>query len=236
MRATDRGIALIVTLLAIGLFSALGLGLALASSTARLADHNHEAAVTLLNAAESALELAARDLAAVSDWTLVLDGSIRSTAVDGLPDGLRTLPGGGSLDLSRLTNQLTCGRDTICSDAQRAGSTVERPWGTGNPRWRLFLHMPLNALQTPRHRQAPYGIVWVGDDARETDGDPAVDGGGPGGEGRYVVRARAEAFGADGARRALEAELVRMCHPVATGEFCLSGTRVASWRVVTPVP
>ena len=68
MPATERGIALIVTLLAISLFSALGLGLALATSTARMADHNHEAAVWLLNAAESALELASRDLGSIPDW------------------------------------------------------------------------------------------------------------------------------------------------------------------------
>ena len=139
MPATERGIALIVTLLTISLFSALGLGLALATSTARMADHNHEEAVSLLNAAESALELASRDLGSIPDWNRVLDGSMRSTAVDGSPGGLRTLPDGGTLDLTRLTNQLTCGRDALCSDAQRASNTVERPWGGSNPRWRLFL-------------------------------------------------------------------------------------------------
>lgn len=236
MPPDNRGIALIVTLLAIGLFSALGLGLALASSSARLADHNHEEAVRLLNAAEAALELASRDLGAITDWNLVLDGSARSALVDGTAGGMRFIAAGGSLDLSRLTSQLTCGRDTLCSDAQRATSTSERPWGSGNPRWRLFLHSPLTAVLSPRDREIPYTIVWLGDDARETDGDPGVDGGGPGDEGRYVLRARAEAFGADGARRAIEAELVRVCRPVESGEFCLPGTRVESWRVATPVP
>lgn len=232
----DRGIALIVTLLAISLFSALGLGLALSSSRARLADHNHEEAVSLLNAAESALELASRDLANINDWNRVLDGSERSTAVDGLPEGTRTIPAGSAVDLTRLTNRLTCGRDTACSDVQRAVSTVERPWGPGNPRWRLFLHAPLTALTTPRQRVAPYTVVWLGDDARETDGDANIDGGGPGREGRYVLRARAEAFGPDGARRAIEAELARVCRPVESGDVCLPGTRVQAWRVATAVP
>ena len=236
MLCTDRGIALIVTLLAISLFTALGLGLSLASSAARLADHNHEDAVALLNAAESALELAARDLSAIADWNRVLDGSARSPAVDGVPGGIRTIPAGGSLDLTRLTNQVTCGSDTLCSDAQRASSTAERPWGADNPRWGLFMHTPLTALNNARLRQAVYIIVWIGDDAGETDGDPGVDGGSPGGEGRHVLRARAEAFGADGARRAIEAELVRFCRLEGVVEICMPGTRVRSWRVATAVP
>ncbi|MGH9174486.1 MAG: pilus assembly PilX N-terminal domain-containing protein, partial [Vicinamibacterales bacterium] len=174
MWGDNRGIALIVTLLAIALFSALGLGLALSSSTARLGDHNHEDAVGLLNAAESALELASRDLAAIADWNGVLAGSTRSALVDGLPAGTRITPAGDSLDLTRLTNQLTCGRNTPCSEAQRAANSIDRPWGAGNPRWRLFLHAPLTAVSSPRHRVAPYTIVWLGDDAQETDGDPYV--------------------------------------------------------------
>ena len=236
MLGTDRGIALIVTLLAISLFTALGLGLTLSSSSARLADHNHEVAVTLLNAAESALELASRDLAAIADWNGVLDGSIRSPAVDGMPGGIRTIPGGGSVDLTRFTNQLTCGRDTLCSDAQRASSTAERPWGADNPRWRLFMHTAFTAGNSPRQRQPLYIIVWIGDDASETDGDPGMDGGGPSQEGRGVLRARAEAFGAEGARRAIEAELARLCRPEGVGEVCTPGTRVRSWRVATGDP
>lgn len=236
MLRTDRGIALIVTLLAISLFTALGLGLTLSSSSARLADHNHEEAVALLNAAESALELASRDLSAIADWNRVLDGSTRSPAVDGVAGGIRTMPAGGSLDLTRLTNQLTCGSDTMCSDAQRATSTAERPWGADNPQWGLFMHTTLTTLNSPRQRQPTYIIVWMGDDAGETDGDPGVDGGGPGGEGRHVLRARAEAFGADGARRAIEAELARFCRIDGAGEVCSPGTRVRSWRVATAVP
>jgi len=236
MWAAERGIALIVALLAIALFSAMGLGLALSSSTARLADHNHEEAVTLLNAAESALELACRDMAAIADWDSILSGALRSPVVDGPPTGIRTLPSGGSIDLTRLTNQLTCGLDTACTEGQRAANTSDRPWGADNPRWQLFLHAPLAAVASPRHRLAPYAVVWVGDDGRETDADPTVDGGAPGGEGRYVLRARAETFGPNGARRAIEAEIVRICRPVAGADVCMPGVRLQSWRVASAVP
>lgn len=227
---------MVITLLAISLLAALGLGLTLSSSTARLADHNHEEAVALLNAAESALELTARDLAAIADWNRVLDGTARSTTIDGPGAGTRTLPGGGSLDLTRLTNELTCGRATTCLDAERQTSSIDRPWGADNPRWRPFLHAPLLTLATRRHPTAPYAIVWMGDDSRETDGDPGVDGGGTAREGRFVLRARAEAFGSDGGRRAIEAELTRVCHVIDSGEVCLPGIRVQSWFVATAAP
>jgi hypothetical protein len=231
-----RGIALIVTLLAIALFSALGLGLALSSSTTRMADHNNEDAVALLNAADSALELAAQELGTVADWNRVLDGSQRSAAVDGAPTGSRTTPGGSTIDLAMLTNELTCNRDSACSDAQVRTSTADRPWGANNPWWRLFVHLPLTALTGPRQPSAAYVIVWIGDDAREADGNPSADGGGAGAEGRYVVRARAEAFGSDRARRAIEAEFARVCRHVDTTEICLPGARVHSWRVAAAVP
>jgi hypothetical protein len=229
----SKGIALVATLLAISFFSALGLGLALSSATARMVDGNHDEAVAMLNAAESALELAAADLAAVPDWNRALDGSVRSTIVDGPPGGIRTVAPGVVVDLTRLTNDLTCGRETACTDARTRISTVERPWGANNPRWQLFLHGVLERLTDPRRRQPPYAVVWLGDDARETDGDPLSDGGGVGGEGRYVIRARSDAFGAHGGRRAIEAELVRICRPGGAGEVCLPRIRVQSWRVVT---
>jgi hypothetical protein len=229
----SKGIALVATLLAISFFSALGLGLALSSATARMVDGNHAEAVAMLNAAESALELAARDLSNVPDWNRALDGSVRSALVDGAPGGIRTVAPGVVVDLTRLTNELTCGRETGCTDARIRTSTVERPWGANNPRWQLFLHGALEAVRDPRHRHAPYVVVWLGDDARETDGEPLIDGGGVGDEGRYVIRAHSVAFGAHGGRRAIEAELVRICRPGVGGIVCLPRIRVQSWRVVT---
>lgn len=235
MRDSERGIALLVTLLTISFLSTLGLGLVLSSSIARMADSNHEDAVALLNAAESALELAVRDLGRIADWNLVLSGAARSALVDGVA-GPRTLADGRTIDLTRLTNELTCGRTTSCSDAQRSASSLDRPWGRQNPRWVLFLTSAEVRLINPRIRTAPYLIVWLGDDASERDDDPAIDGGGSGGEGRHVLRARAEAFGANGSRRAIEAEVVRVCDGAVSGESCLPGVRLRSWRVGSAVP
>jgi hypothetical protein len=235
MRASERGIALVITLLTISLFSALGLGLALSSSAARMADHNHEDATVTLNAAESALNLAVRDLAAITEWSQALDGTIRGSLVDGAPSGLRTLHAGETIDLTALTHELTCGRSTGCTDADRSAQTVDRPWGPNNPQWRAFLHAPLS-LSTPRRHHDPYVIVWLGDDGRETDGNPGIDGGGVEGQGRHVIRARAEAFGPKGARRSIDAELARVCQATEAGEVCRPGIRVQSWRLGSAVP
>jgi hypothetical protein len=235
MRASERGIALVITLLTISLVSALGLGLALSSSAARMADHNHEDATITLNAAESALNLALRDLAAITDWSQALDGTLRASRVDGSPSGLRTMHGGETIDLTSLTNELTCGLRTACTDADRSAQTVDRPWGANNPQWRLFLHAPLPLSTLPRHLD-PYVIVWVGDDGRETDGNPWIDGGGVGGQGRHVIRARVEAFGPRSARRSIDAELARVCRATEAGEVCKPGIRVQSWRLASAVP
>jgi len=235
MRDRERGIALVITLLTIGLLSALGLGLALSSTAARMADHNHEDAITMLNAAESALNLALRDLSTAAEWSLVLDGTLRGSLVDGTPSGPRTLQGGETIDLTILTNELTCGRPTDCSDADRSVATLDRPWGPNNPKWRAFLHAPLS-LPMPLRQRDLYVVVWVGDDGRESDGNPTVDGGGGGGHGRHVIRARAEAFGSRGARRAIDAEIARVCQATEAGEVCQPGVRLQSWRLVSAVP
>jgi hypothetical protein len=228
----SRGIALVVILLALGLLSGLGLGLTLSSSLDRLTAANYDDAVAALNAAEAALELAAHELDAVTDWSTVLDGSRQSTLVDGPPHGVRVVPG-RSVDLSRLTSEITCGRTTPCTHAHVSASTVDRPWGPDNPHWRPFVHTFLPAVTDPRYAHPPYVIVWLGDDASETDGNPLIDGGGVAAEGRYILRARAEAFGRLGARRAIEAELVRICAASGGTVTCRPGVRIQSWRTGT---
>lgn len=230
-----EGIALVVTLLALSLASALGLALSFASAWERLAATNHDEGTRLQHAAESALALAVRDLASIGDWQQVLAGARRSTLVDGDASGVRSPFPGVVFDLTRLTNQLTCGLAGGCTDADVRLSTAERPWGPNNARWQPFLHAPLPALADPRHPRPPYVVVWIGDDGSEVDGDGLVDGGGPGEEGRYILRARAEAFGASGGRRAIEAELARICASDGMDETCLPGVRVRAWRLVTPV-
>jgi hypothetical protein len=232
----SRGVALIAALLAISLFSALGLALSLSSSVERMAAANHEDAVNLLNAADAALELAVHHLAAVPDWDAVLDGRIRSPVADGPPSGARSPSADTVIDLTGLTNDLTCGRTSACTDSDRMAITSDRPWGANNPWWRPFLYGPFAGASTPRQPTPAYVVVWLGDDGGEVDGNPMTDGGGPVREGRYSIRARAAAFGAGRAYRAIEAELARLCTPTGAGETCLPGIRVQSWRVVAAIP
>jgi hypothetical protein len=226
---SERGVALLVALVAMSVMSMLGLGLLLSSTVDRLAATNHDDGLALANFAESGLELAARELATVADWNALLAGTIQSSLTDGPPAGVRQPLPGILVDLSRLTNELRCGRALPCSAAVIAAATAERPWGANNPHWQPFLYTTVVA-DTPRRTSSAYVVVWIGDDGSEADADPLSDGGGPGGEGRYIVRAHAEAFSSSGGRHAIEAELARVCR---ADETCLPGIRVQSWRVVT---
>jgi hypothetical protein len=227
----QSGVALVIVLLAIGVLSATAMGLALSSTITRMTGANLDEATMLANASESALELAARELGAIANWDNVLLGVQASTLVDGIP-GPRTVSPGRVIDLVGLTNQLTCGRQPPCTDAQVQLVTRERPWGLNNPRWRLFVHQPLSGRPLPLPMPPIYVVVWLGDDAAETDDDPLADGAGAGQPGRYIVRARAEAFGPRGGRHALEAEFARICVDDGAGERCVPGIRVQSWRTV----
>jgi hypothetical protein len=228
--SSSRGIALLATLLAMSVVGALALSLSLTGSVDRLVSANVEEAQALLAAADAGLELAARELSLVANWDAVLDGSVVSAFVDG-PPGARTPLPGVALDLVSLTNALTCGDAGVCPDAARRVSTRERPWGDNNPRWQPFLHVSAMFLIDPKHPSAPYVVVWVGDDSREVDGNVSIDGGGAGGEGRYIVRARSEAFGPRGGRRAIDAEFARVCQPAGAGVACRPGVRVQGWRL-----
>ena len=227
----QSGVALVIVLLAIGVLSAAAMGLALSSTIIRLTAANLDESMMLANASESALELAALELGRIADWDNVLRGAQASTLVDGVP-GPRTVSPGLVIDLVTLTNQLTCGRLLQCTDAQVRLATRERPWGTNNPRWRPFVHQPLSVGPLPAPMPPIYVAVWLGDDAAETDGDPLTDGAEPDQPGRYMVRARAEAFGPRGGRHVIEAEFARICVDDGAGEWCAPGIRVQSWRTV----
>ena len=72
--------------------------------------------------------------------------------------------------------------------------------GRQQPCLQVFLRAPLSMfLNIPAASADMHVVVWVGDDARETDDDPFRDGGGGAGDGRGAVRVHAEAFGRTGA-------------------------------------
>ena len=122
----ESGISLVAVLLATGFFSTVALGLALLVSTSLRADSNYRHAVTMLNAAEAALELAAHDLALEADWNLVLSGVAHSAFTDGAPSGTKAVPIGGIVNLSAQTNLLNCGLASACTVAQMDAASLDR--------------------------------------------------------------------------------------------------------------
>jgi hypothetical protein len=226
---SERGIALIMVLLVTAFLSALGMGLLLAVFMDRLATGNRAGSVAMLYAADSAIELTARDLARIKDWGPVLRGDRAGSFTDGAAGGIRQLPGGAVVDLTLATNMLNCGRSATCTTAQLNVSSRERPWGPNNPRWQLFAYGWMRQLPGIATPAACYLAVWVADDAREQDGDPFTDALEASLPGHGIVRVHAEAFGVSGARRVIEAELSRVCH-AAGGAVCLPGIRVQSWQ------
>lgn len=225
----ERGIALVMVILVTTFLSALGIGILMAVFMDRLATGNMSGSVAMLYAADSAIEIAARDLAQIADWDGVLNGIQGSSFTDGAPGGARALPGGGVVDLTVMTNMLNCGRSSTCSTAQMNVSTGERPWGSNNPRWQLFAYGSMQQITELARPAACYLVVWVADDAREQDGDPLADAADALQPGHGIVRLRAEAFGVAGSRRAIEAELSRVC-AAGEGAACLQGIRVHSWQ------
>lgn len=226
----QRGIALILVVLVTSFLSAIGLGLALIVIMDRLATGNLRGSVAMLYAADAAIELAARDLAQLEDWSLALTGAAQGSVTDGPVAGPRAIPGGGVVDLAAATNVLNCGQATPCTSAQMDANSRERPWGANNARWRLYAYGPFASL-APLARPVPcYLALWVADDSREEDADPLTDGAG-GAPGHGVVRLRAEAYGPMGARRAIEAELARDCQP-GSSDACRLRSRVQSWQEV----
>jgi hypothetical protein len=225
----DKGIALIMVVLVTAFLSALGLGMLLAVFMDGLATGNMTGSVAMLYAADSAIEIAARDMAHIDDWDAVLRGEQRATFTDGIAGGVRTLPGGGTVDLTLITNMLNCSRSTNCTTSQMTTSSRERPWGSNNPQWRLFAYGPLQQLAPLVSPAACYVAVWVADDGREQDGNPLADEAAADEPGHGIVRVHAEAFGVSGSKRAIEAELLRIC-PAGEASVCLPGIRVQSWQ------
>jgi hypothetical protein len=224
----QRGIALLMVILFTAFLSVLGLGLLLAVFMDRLATGNMNGSVAMLHAADAGVELAARDLAETPDWDVVLSGAMRGSFTDGAPGGARTIPGGGSIDLTAATNRLNCLKSSSCTPTQMDANSHERPWGNNNPRWRLYAYGPLESLALLLRPAPCYLAVWIADDAREQDDDPESDAADEE-SGHGIVRLHAETFAAGGSTRVIEAELTRACIGEALGA-CSPGIRVQSWQ------
>ena len=106
----------------------------------------------------------------------------------------------------------------------------DRPWGLNNAQWRLFEYGPIAALGSFARPGHWYLLVWLADDSRETDDNPLADGTAADRRGRGILRVRSEVYGPRGERRAVEAELARLCRNEAGADVCGPGIRVQSWQ------
>ena len=156
--------AMIVVVLGTVLLSALGASLVMVTSSEAMAANNFRRAQESLYAADAALERALDDVRSASSWDLLIDGSLQSSFIDGLPSGTRTLTDGSTIDLGRWLNLLNCRKPTPCSAADLSTVSAERPWGSNNPVWRLFAYGPLRALLgSDAVDSSYYGLVVVAD-------------------------------------------------------------------------
>jgi len=229
MATNERGMALIVSMMAMLFMMALGGALILMTTTEAKIARNYRNHSESLYAADAALERAVDDLGAIPDWNTLLAGTSTSTFVDGPPSGTRTLADGTTLDIREALNMANCAKVTPCSAADMDAVTLERPWGPNNPRWQLFSYgrvsdmLPTGTVHSPL-----YAMVMVADDPSENDNDPLHDGVSEVNPGSGVLAVRAETWGPAGAHNVLELTLAR----TESTRLGQAGVRLLSWREV----
>jgi len=206
----DRGSAIVVALLTLLLLTALGLALALTTTSETAIAANQRFGQEAMNAADAAIERAMQDLLAMPDWNRALTGAEQSSFVDGGPGGTRDLPDGTTVNLSEIVNLARCGHRSACSADEIAANSPERFWTANNPVWQLYAYGPMSDLLPDGTVSSPiYVAVLVADDPSETDGNPLMDGNTGANPGSGVLTLRAEAFGPNGTRRVVEATVAR---------------------------
>lgn len=209
---------MLVAVMGLLIMSAAGLALILATSTETMIARNFSEGTAAMYAAEAVAVKGLADLALESNWTEVVGGSVRASFFDGSGAGMKTLSDRSTIDLTAIVNAWNCGKPTTCSDADMDRVSAERPWGDNNPRWRVYACGSLADLALSA---SPfYVVLLVADDALETDGNPLVDGAGPGHD---VLLLRGEAFGPGGTHSVVELTVARAED---------ASVRVVKWRPI----
>jgi hypothetical protein len=215
------GVVLLTVLLLTLLVSVFAASLLLVSSSHAAIAANYSAAQEARFAASAAAERAVMEVAAIEDWNHLLDGSVRSSVVDGSPVGTRRLADGSTLDLEQTVNLANCQIVVACSEEQMNAVTADRPWGANNPRWRLYAYGWLRDFFPPVAVDSPYYlVVRVADDPAEADGNPSRDSD-PLNPGAAIVELEATAYGPRGARRTVALTIVKTTP---------GSVRILSWR------
>jgi hypothetical protein len=208
-RRYENGAALLIAMMATLLMAVLGGAMLLSTSAETIIASNFRASAVEAYAADAALERMLDGLPAVPDWSLVPSGLTPSPFVDGPPNGQRVLPDGTTVDLGQVVNAANCQKTTTCTASDMDAVTLDRPWGSGNPRWTLYGYGPLSAVLPPGRVSSPCYVVVLAATA-------------PGSGEPFVLALRAEAYGVLGAHTVVEAT-------VARADF---GVRLRSWRTI----
>jgi hypothetical protein len=186
----ERGVALIIALLATMLLTALGIALIMVTNTETRITANFRNSQEALYAADAGTERVVQDLLLVPRWNDILTGTMTSSFHDSTMTP--TLPGGGTvINLATATAQLQSQTDTA------------NLWGANNPRWRLYAWGPVTSLLPSSTIDSwMYIAVWVADDPSESDSDPLTDTNG-------VLTLHSEAYGPGGAHKIVEVTVAR---------------------------
>ena len=191
----EQGTAVIIALMAMMLLTALGAGVVMVSNTETMIASNYRTAQEALYSADAAAERVVQDLLLVPRWNDILNGSERSSFVDGARDSQKALPSG-------TTIRLCCATSSATGQLQLDTDTANL-WGVNNPRWQLFAWGPVeHMLPAGEIDSSMYVAVWVADDPAEDDGDPLSDSNG-------TLTLRAEAYGPTGTRKIVEVTVAR---------------------------
>jgi hypothetical protein len=210
---SQRGSALLCTLMITSVIATLGAALALVVATDALVTGNYYASQQGLYAAEAGVERTIGELRLLPTWRDVPGPSSTTPSTD-FNDGLTAprAPDGSILNLAQLT-----------ATRQSASDTVY-PAGPDRPVWRLYAHAPLDRMLPGAAADTAYVVVWLADDADDLDGDPTIDA-------NDIVMIRAEAYGSRGGKRAVETMIQRE-EAIAAGfpGIRRSDVRMIVWR------
>jgi Tfp pilus assembly protein PilX len=221
---SERGVALVIALLAMLLMTALGMALILVSETESMIGSNYRDSIEASYVADAGVERVMQDVLSIPDWNTILTSpdNVRAGVTSGFIDGTvtPTLADGRTINLISATNMINCNKTSTCSDTDMDANQGDRQWGKNNPRFRLFAWGAVNDLNPTATLNSPfYIVVWIGDDGAESDDVPTMDGGPPSAAwladgidkntGAGVLTLRAEAFGPGGTHRVIETTIAR---------------------------
>ncbi len=191
--------------MALLLLTALGMALVLTTSTETMIANNFTSNEEALYAADAGIERSMQDVLTVANWDSILAGTTTSAFIDGPPSGIRSVPGGGTIDLSQVVNVANCGHVSACSPAEMDAITPERPWGGNNPRWQLYAYGKMDDIIPTGTVNSPfYVVVLAGDDPADApivDNIPIND---PLHDNNGILVLRAEAFGPNNTHKIIE--------------------------------